>query len=74
MSHTKDYSVTIEDATGRTAKIFVNGGSIDDLMAKGFNRVEAVEGVEESTFQAAIRDGLIGADAWLVSTDRNPQE
>jgi hypothetical protein len=64
---TPDYAVTMQEAGGRTARLHINGASIDELVADGYSRAEAVESVEGNQFQKAIADGRIGARAWRIS-------
>lgn len=59
---TKDYSLTLEDSTGRRFTLHINGASIDEL--GGDDR--ARESVESNTFQNAIAEGHIGADAYTI--------
>ena len=59
---TKDYSVTLEDSTGRRATLYINGDCIDQMGGTRW----AIEEVESNAFQNAIAEGLIGADAYLV--------
>jgi rRNA processing protein Krr1/Pno1 len=63
---TKDYSITMQDSTGRTAVIGINGASIDEMVATGLSFSEAVECIEDNSFLVAIRMGEIGANAFLV--------
>ncbi len=60
---TKDYSVTMQDSTGRTVVLYINGASVDEM---GGNEM-AREAVEGSAFQNAVASGEIGEDAFLVS-------
>lgn len=63
---TKDYSIKMEDSTGRIAVIGINGASIDEIVATGETLSYAIECVEENSFEVAVRNGEIGADAFLA--------
>jgi hypoxanthine phosphoribosyltransferase len=63
---TKDYSITMQDQTGRVAVINVNGASIDELVATGATLDFAKECVEDNAYEVAIRWGEIGADGFLI--------
>ena len=60
---TKDYTVTLQDNTGRTVVLHICGASVDEM---GGND-SAKEIVEGNAFQNAIDANKIGEDAWLVS-------
>jgi hypothetical protein len=62
---TKDYTVTLEDSTGRTLALNINGDTIDEMIAAGVEEWRAREDVESNAFCNAIYEGLIGEDAWL---------
>ena len=63
---TKDYSIKMQDSTGRIATIGINGASIDEIVATGLSLSEAVQAIEDNSFEVAIRMGEIGADAFLA--------
>jgi hypothetical protein len=63
---TKDYSITLQDSTGRIAVIGINGTSIDELVAAGLSFDYAVEEVENNSAEVAIRNGEIGSDCHLA--------
>jgi hypothetical protein len=63
---TKDYTITMQDSTGRIHEVCVNGASIDEQLANGASLTEATEGVENNSVEVAMRQGLIGTDAWLI--------
>lgn len=65
-SYTRDYGVTMRDRTGRVTTLSINGASIDELIRGGYPEWEARESVESNTFQNAIYNGEIGADAWQI--------
>lgn len=67
---TRDYSITLEDATGKTCTISINGACIDDLIKGGYSESEAVESVEQNAGDNAIACGKIAADCWIVSINR----
>ncbi len=60
---TNDYSLTLEDSTGRQFVLHINGACVDEM--GGDDR--AKENVEDNAFQNAIAEGLIGEDAYLVA-------
>jgi hypothetical protein len=62
---TLDYSISMQDKAGRVVTLNINGASIDDMVADGYNLTESKESVESDTFARAIAAGDIGADAWL---------
>jgi hypothetical protein len=64
---TKDYTITMQDSTGRIAVVAINGASIDELTATGLTFSHATECVEDNSFEVAVRDGEIGADAFLTA-------
>jgi len=66
--HTKDYSITLEDSTGRTVELFINGDCIDEALERGYSLDIACEQNETNKVENAIAEGLIGADCHLVST------
>ena len=69
---TPDYTVTMMDPSGlRSATLHINGAEIDEKIADGYSRAEAVETSESNQFEKAIADGRITADAylWARSTD-----
>ena len=63
---TKDYSITLQDSTGRIAVVGINGATIDELVATGLPFDHAVEAVENNSAEVAIRDGEIGSDCHLA--------
>lgn len=65
---TRDYTLTMQDSAGRTFELGIIGASIDEMIASGYSRADAIENVEANAFQNAIARNDIGADAWLVST------
>jgi hypothetical protein len=66
--HTKDYSITLEDSTGRTIELFINGDCIDEAIEQGCSMDIACEQNETNKVENAIAEGLIGPDCYLVST------
>jgi hypothetical protein len=58
----KDYSILLEENTGRRFTIYINGDSIDAL---GGNDL-AVEAVEGSAFEKVIVEGNIVPDAYRI--------
>jgi hypothetical protein len=65
---TKDYSITLEDSTGRTVELFINGDCIDEAIEQGCSMDIACEQNETNKVENAIAEGLIGPDCYLVST------
>ena len=63
---TRDYSITLQDGTGRTHELCINGADIDEAIKAGSTKAEAVEGVEGNAFAKAVYGGLIGEDAWIA--------
>lgn len=63
---TKDYTIKMQDISGRICEVFINGTCIDEQLATGASLTEATEGVENNAVEIAIRQGLIGSDAWLI--------
>ena len=63
---TKDYSIKMQDSTGRIAIIGINGASIDEMVSTGISLSEAVQAIEDNSFEVAICMGEIGADAFLA--------
>lgn len=64
---TKDYDITVQDSTGRTCDLWVNGASIDEWIANGYSIHEAHEAARNQAFENAVREGEIGADAWVIA-------
>ena len=59
---TKDYSIKLQDSTGRIVTLFINGASIDEMGGDAYAR----ESIESDAFQSAIAEGSIGSDAYLI--------
>jgi hypothetical protein len=66
--HTKDYSITLEDSTGRTIELFINGDCIDEALERGYSMDIACEQNETNKVENAIAEGLIGSDCYLLSS------
>lgn len=66
MKKIKDYSVTMQDSSGRVVTLYINGDSINELVADGMPASQAREGVESDAFERAIYNKEIGADAWVI--------
>lgn len=66
MTRTKDYAITMQDSTGRTCVLSINGACIDERVADGYSEDHAREDVESNAFEKAIARGDIGADATMV--------
>lgn len=67
---TRDYSITLQDSTGKTLTVGVDGASIDAEIRHGASESAAVECVEQNAFAIAIERGNIAADCWIVSINR----
>lgn len=61
-----DYSLTMQDSSGRRVTLNINADSIRELVATGASLSEATEQVEGNQFANAIARGEIGDDAWLL--------
>ena len=70
MKKTHDYSITLQDSTGKTLEVAIDGASIDNEIRNGATEAASVEGVEQNAFANAIYNGNIGADCWIVSINR----
>jgi len=66
---TYDYTITLQDNTGRVATLFINGACIDEQIADDIPEWLAIENVESNTFANAIAEGIIGENAWLINPD-----
>jgi hypothetical protein len=66
--HTKDYTITLEDETGRTCVLSIHGDCIDEEMARGYTLSEARENIENNKVENAIAEGLIDYECYLIST------
>lgn len=62
----KSYSLSLKDSQGRTLDLFINGDSIQELIDDGYPESEAVEMVQNNSFEVAVRDGDIGADVHIA--------
>lgn len=67
---TRDYLLTLQDASGRTVTVGIDGASIDAEIRRGASESSAVEDAEQNAVGAAIHNGAIGADCWIVAIDR----
>ncbi len=63
----RDYSVTLTDASTRTAEVSINADSIREAMAYGSSLEGARHDVEQNAFQNAIARGEIAADCWIAA-------
>lgn len=66
----RDYSITVQDASGRTLTLGIDGVSINAEIRRGASESAAVEEAEQNAVGAAIHNGAIGADCWIVAIDR----
>jgi hypothetical protein len=55
----KDYSITMQDNSGRTCVVFINSGETES---------NARMSVEDNAVANAIHRGEISSGAWLVAT------
>ena len=62
----KDYSITLEDKTGRTVTLYINGDTIAEFVAQGDTLETAKEAVENNAAQNAIARGEISYPCYLV--------
>jgi hypothetical protein len=62
----EDYSVTMQDSTGKRCKLYINGDCIREHMESGLSLMQATEEVESNAFANAIWRKEIGADAWIA--------
>lgn len=62
-----DYTVTLQDATGRTCTLFISADSIREMLDFGLSLDDAKEGLESNAFEKAVRDGEISASAELIT-------
>ena len=67
MKFTADYSLKLQDGTGRVFDLSINGACIDEAIKAGATKNEAREGVESNAFWNAVYEGLIGEDAWITA-------
>lgn len=58
-----DYKIQMQDSTGRTCWLCINGDSVNDYVSCGYSEDHAQEIVENNAFEKAIDQGEIGADA-----------
>lgn len=63
----KDYTINLQDSTGRTHALFISGDCIAEMLAVGHSMTEATEGVQGNAFEVAVRQGLIGSDATVTN-------
>jgi len=61
-----DYTLTMQDSTGRRVVLWINGDSIREAVAAGETLASAAEAVENNAFWKAIDRNEIGADAHIV--------
>jgi hypothetical protein len=66
---TNDYTVTLQDNTGRVVTLFISGATIDEMVDANVPEWLAIENVESNAFGNAIAEGIIGEDAWLINPD-----
>ena len=61
-----DYSLTMQDSTGKRVTLNINADSIRELVATGLPLWQATEEVESNAFANAIARNEINDDAWLL--------
>ena len=61
-----DYTLTMQDSTGRRFVLAINADCIRELVATGMSLASAKEDVENNAFWGAIDRNEIGADAHIV--------
>jgi len=61
-----DYSLTMQDSTGKRVTLNINADSIRELVATGMPLWQATEEVEGNAFGNAIARNEINNDAWLL--------
>jgi len=61
-----DYSLTMQDSSGRCVTLNINADSIRELVETGMPLWQATEEVEGNTFANAIARNEINDDAWLL--------
>ena len=66
----KDYSITLEDESGRTVELSIHADCIYEAMERGYTLEEARESIEENKAQNAIAEGLIGYECFLIPNKR----
>jgi hypothetical protein len=64
----KDYSITLEDTTGRTVTLSISADCIAEQMAQGDTLEQATEAVETNAAENAIARGEISYPCYTVST------
>lgn len=66
MTRTKDYAITMQDSSGRTCVLSINGDCVDERVAEGMSTLQAREDLESNAFANAIDRGDIGEDAIAI--------
>lgn len=64
----KDYTITLEDESGRTCVLSIHKDCIDEAMERGYSLSEARERIEDNKVENAIAEGLIDYECFLIST------
>jgi len=62
----EDYSLIMEDSTGKRCTLYISGDCIREHIATGLPLMQAIEEVESNAFANAIWRKEIGADAWIA--------
>lgn len=65
----KDYTITMQDDSGRTCVVSINGDCIAEQINNGETESNARMSVEDNAVLNAIYRGEINAGAWLISTN-----
>jgi len=64
----KDYTITMQDDSGRTCVVSINGDCIAEQIKSGETESSARDNVENNAVDKAIYRKEISAGAWLIAT------
>ena len=64
----KDYTITMQDDSGRTCVVSINGDCIAEQISNGETESNARLNVEDNAVSNAIYRKEISAGAWLIAT------
>ena len=62
----EDYSLIMEDSTGKRCTLYISSDCIREHMATGLSLMQSAEEVESNAFANAIWRNEISADAWIA--------
>jgi hypothetical protein len=65
----KDYAITMQDNSGRTCVVLINGDCIAEQISNGETESNARINVEDNAVNNAIYRKEISAGAWLIATN-----